>query len=1257
MDKKDWISNKIAFLVKNENYKPSQAAAIAFSLFEKEHKMQEGGSTFNYAKTGNVNITSQDLQNINQGTGIEFTPEFGTSYFSGQTPPVTQPTRPNYSQMPIVDITSDGEFTNRKVWRTQRPEWFVGKREPIEGQDYTTVPYNQWAPYQRSQEYINYTNPQDTRIADDFQQGGNAYAQQGLFSGYNQQFAPLYKAQQPTLTQQPYQYQNRVLPNSTQLPNFGANGFQYDPNVINTQDTTVGYEFQPQTVNPLAADAGSGYTPIEKPFPQISSPYGMSLEQSFRMFGEGLGENDPTKTALGGSLSALKLGRSGLGGYAYGKENKRVQDEYLANLNRDRRVSTNMQQGGSVTNSEVMTGAFAVETPNGGNITAENGEILKNNQTGNIQEIVGDTHKNGGVEIYAEDAKILSDFTKIGAKNAKELKERYKISLKKTDTFATAMDKINKQLGVDKLVEEQAKVIEKIGENNFIKDETTRALNDGILQEKVQKSEEKLEALKGAQNFAFEDIFELQEQSPKRGNGELINEDGSLMEVNEEDAVAQQGGTTSIIKNRPYGEGMLNNWWNSTDFNEEEQKNIQKDFDFINGWYKNRKFIVDGQGKKIPVAPTNIEEFPDVNKENLRLNVKGSFRPTENSVRIDPTFLNSPGTYGHELNHKYQESMVDKNKSKYINNPIYNSMSKESKNKYFSGTEDEKYKYTPEEIHSRLMQFRMQNNIKPEQIIKKEDLQNFDGRSDLDLDILKDDELMNMLNRSVNNYIDDSNIQYAQQGGQIDAHMELAKRHGISPERATELMQMGGSKKEEYYQEGGQQVPSPEEIVQAFAQATQQDPQAIIEQLQSLSPEEQQQALQSMMTQLQQNAPQEEVPTQEMMQAGGQIYAQEGVDKNFLQNSTLLTDFTNPPSVLDRLPYTPRETNPNEIWRGENYSTVWKPLVEQSLTNPEQAKKIDEWLMQNKNTFAPNVQKQLERLTGEKRIERIKQLAIDEKPGLFHNAVLEAIKVTAPEVVAPAIATTTERPQFNQGQVVSNENTIAPDTTTGFTPYITPPTPRQGVILETTQAPQYDRVKRSFEAGQAALDNQLNTREEQIISSGLPPQIQQSLMANEAANIAGAQNQNIASVETFNAQNQQETANRQADANFKANLFNVNQRDVYFQRNTAAIDNQNLSEKVYNDSLNRVGQQQQQDAFNRSLINASAENYRVNADGSLTFLPPTTTYNPADNALWELAYSKMTPKEQEEERKRLAKETTDRINAQKKINASKVRKS
>jgi hypothetical protein len=156
-----------------------------------------------------------------------------------------------------------------------------------------------------------------------------------------------------------------------------------------------------------------------------------------------------------------------------------------------------------------------------------------------------------------------------------------------------------------------------------------------------------------------------------------------------------------------------------------------------------------------------------------------------------------------------------------------------------------------------------------------------------------------------------------------------------------------------------------------------------------------------------------------MYKNGGYKTYQGGGQKPIIQNSTTLTDFSNQPSVLERLPYTPRETNPNEIWREENYLNVWKPLVEQSITNPESAKKIDDWLMANKGTFSPNVQKQLENLTGQARIDRIKTLATDEKPGLFHNAVLQAIKETNPALPQEAIKevedNTFNKTDFNRG--------------------------------------------------------------------------------------------------------------------------------------------------------------------------------------------------------------------------------------------------
>lgn len=132
---------------------------------------QEGG----YAKTGNTNINDQDVARINKGQKVEFTPEFAKEYFSTQTESSNTFKAPVVPNTNVMDITSDGQFTDRKVWRTQRPEWFVGKQEAVEGKDYTRIPYKQWEAYQQSPEYATYTGKTPNRTLAEFQEGGEQF--------------------------------------------------------------------------------------------------------------------------------------------------------------------------------------------------------------------------------------------------------------------------------------------------------------------------------------------------------------------------------------------------------------------------------------------------------------------------------------------------------------------------------------------------------------------------------------------------------------------------------------------------------------------------------------------------------------------------------------------------------------------------------------------------------------------------------------------------------------------------------------------------------------------------------------------------------------------------------------------------------------------------------------------------------------------------------------------------------------------------
>ena len=117
-------------------------------------------------------------------------------------------------------------------------------------------------------------------------------------------------------------------------------------------------------------------------------------------------------------------------------------------------------------------------------------------------------------------------------------------------------------------------------------------------------------------------------------------------------------------------------------------------------------------------------------------------------------------------------------------------------------------------------------------------------------------------------------------------------------------------------------------------------------------------------------------------------------NKELLVRSTERSDFSKAPRTVASLPYTPRETSTNPIWQGDSYDLAWKPLVNTAMLQEDKAKKIDEWLTQNKGTYSPNIQKQLEGLTGKERYEKIQELATDYKPGPFHNALLKAMEET-----------------------------------------------------------------------------------------------------------------------------------------------------------------------------------------------------------------------------------------------------------------------
>jgi hypothetical protein len=279
----------------------------------------------------------------------------------------------------------------------------------------------------------------------------------------------------------------------------------------------------------------------------IVNPYGgMNLDYTMALTGKAFGEKEYTLGALGTGLSVLKGARNFLTGYSTGKENSRVAQEYRDKVNEDNRRYIPAQQGGKIKNSDILAQNAITDNPQG-NINLEGQELVMRT-SGQIQPVVGDRHiENGkigkGVNAQLNEGdKVLSDYVKLKPTDIKDLKERYNISLKKGITFAQAQKKIDQKLGIKRLENEKADILEKVEKANKIKDVDTKQLSIGALTQKIAGVNEKIEALSDFRSANFEYLFEKQEMQPKKGNpGELFDKNGK--EVTETNSnVAQQGG-------------------------------------------------------------------------------------------------------------------------------------------------------------------------------------------------------------------------------------------------------------------------------------------------------------------------------------------------------------------------------------------------------------------------------------------------------------------------------------------------------------------------------------------------------------------------------------------------------------------------------------------------------------------------------------------------------------------------------------------
>lgn len=132
---------------------------------------------------------------------------------------------------------------------------------------------------------------------------------------------------------------------------------------------------------------------------------------------------------------------------------------------------------------------------------------------GTTQKVVGPPHEKGGVKMDIPDGtKILSKSIYLEKKDIKNLNKKYDLKLTTEDTYASALDKYIKKIGLSKLYKEQEdlfSILKKAKQNTS--SEGTSRVNEEYLSKKIKDVEQRKQPLENEKSMFFDVLFNKQE--------------------------------------------------------------------------------------------------------------------------------------------------------------------------------------------------------------------------------------------------------------------------------------------------------------------------------------------------------------------------------------------------------------------------------------------------------------------------------------------------------------------------------------------------------------------------------------------------------------------------------------------------------------------------------------------------------------------------------------------------------------------------
>lgn len=156
------------------------------------------------------------------------------------------------------------------------------------------------------------------------------------------------------------------------------------------------------------------------------------------------------------------------------------------------------------------------------NAEIEGGEYIKLPQ-GNVKKAEGPKHTQGGIKTnLPENTEVISDSIYLTKSEVLKLEKEFEVNLSTKDTYATALDKYSKKIGLKKLNDEQEDIISLLKKEIEKKsvDKGTSLINNEYLSNKIYDIESKKKPLEDKRKKFFDKVFDIQESKKKQENKE-----------------------------------------------------------------------------------------------------------------------------------------------------------------------------------------------------------------------------------------------------------------------------------------------------------------------------------------------------------------------------------------------------------------------------------------------------------------------------------------------------------------------------------------------------------------------------------------------------------------------------------------------------------------------------------------------------------------------------------------------------------------